>query len=145
MQEKYHLRSLWRYVMLVTVRRWQRSVAGEGRWGSLTKCGVTECVTDRRRLDGPSCWFIMKIREVVIVPKFQEFKCYGMETLDRLFCLWRSLIPSVEGNEESIRRICTSMGKWSPWRPVVTTMTYREVRRSSRILTDFQLIESLFN
>ena len=33
---------------LVTVRRWQRSAATEGRWGSLTKCGVTENVTDRR-------------------------------------------------------------------------------------------------
>ena len=145
MQEKYHLRSLWRSVVPVMVRRWHRSEATEGRWGSLTKCWVTECMMDRRIYDGPSCWFVMKIREVVIVPKFQEFKCYGMETLDRLFCLWRSLIPSVEGNEESIRRICTSMGKWSPWRPVVTTMTYREVRRPNRVFTDFQQLESFFD
>ena len=32
---------------LVTVRRWQRSAAAEGRWGSLTKCGVTKLVTVR--------------------------------------------------------------------------------------------------
>ncbi|TMX04772.1 hypothetical protein EJD97_004776 [Solanum chilense] len=41
-----------------------------------------EYVTDRRSHDGPSCWFVMKIREVVPIPKFQEFKCFGTETLD---------------------------------------------------------------
>ncbi|TMW95417.1 hypothetical protein EJD97_008899 [Solanum chilense] len=55
---------------LVTVRRWHRS-----------------CVRDRRSLDGPSCWFVMKIREVVPVPEFQEFKCFGTETLDGPLCL----------------------------------------------------------
>ncbi|TMW81276.1 hypothetical protein EJD97_010728 [Solanum chilense] len=69
------------------VHRWQRSAAAEGTWGSLTKCGVTECVKDRHRHDGPSCWFVMKIREVVPVPKFQEFKCFRTETLDGPFCL----------------------------------------------------------
>ncbi|TMW80088.1 hypothetical protein EJD97_010026 [Solanum chilense] len=39
---------------LVMVRRWQHSAAAEGRWGSLTKCGVTESMTDRRAYDGPS-------------------------------------------------------------------------------------------
>ncbi|TMW81298.1 hypothetical protein EJD97_010524 [Solanum chilense] len=68
--------------MLVTVRRWHRSAASEGGWGSLTKCGVTECVTDCRSHDGPSCWFVMKFREVVPIPKIQEFKCFGMEILD---------------------------------------------------------------
>ena len=67
---------------LVTIRRWQRSAAAEGRWGSLTKCGVTENVTDRRSHDSPSCRFVMKIREVAPVPIFQEFKCFEMETLD---------------------------------------------------------------
>ncbi|TMW85619.1 hypothetical protein EJD97_022806, partial [Solanum chilense] len=52
----------------VTVRRWHRSAAAEGIWGSLTKCGVTECVTDRRSHDGPSCWFVMKFRELVQYP-----------------------------------------------------------------------------
>ncbi|TMW91992.1 hypothetical protein EJD97_013628 [Solanum chilense] len=61
--------------MLVTVRKWHRSIAAEGRWGSLTKCEVTECVMVRRSHDGPTCWFIMKIREVVPVPNFKEFKC----------------------------------------------------------------------
>ncbi|TMW96219.1 hypothetical protein EJD97_007720 [Solanum chilense] len=56
---------------LVTVRRWHRSAAAEGIWGRLTKCGVTESMTDRRIHYGPSCWFIMKIREVV---QYQNFK-----------------------------------------------------------------------
>ncbi|TMW81271.1 hypothetical protein EJD97_010753 [Solanum chilense] len=86
-QKSYHLRSLCRSVVPVTVRRWHRSEVAEERWGSLTKCGVTMCMTDRRSHDGPSCWFVMKIREVVPVPKFQEFKCYGTETLDGLLCL----------------------------------------------------------
>ena len=30
---------------LVTVRMWQGSAAAEGRWGSVTKCGVTESMT----------------------------------------------------------------------------------------------------
>ncbi|TMW82806.1 hypothetical protein EJD97_004775 [Solanum chilense] len=71
---------------LVTVHRWQRSAAAEGRWGSLTKCGFTENVTDRRSHDGPSCRFVMKIREVTPVPIFQEFKCFGTETLDGPLC-----------------------------------------------------------
>ncbi|TMW80590.1 hypothetical protein EJD97_017983 [Solanum chilense] len=84
---------MWRFLIkkyrkipptkLVTVRR----ALAEGRWGILTNYGVTECVTDRRSHDGPSYWFVMKIREVVPVPKFQEFKCFGTETLDGLLCL----------------------------------------------------------
>ncbi|TMX01378.1 hypothetical protein EJD97_024613 [Solanum chilense] len=72
---------------LMTVRRWQRSAAVEGRWGSLTKCGVTESVTDHRFHDGPSCRFVMKFRKVVLVPIFQEFKCFGTDTLDGLLSL----------------------------------------------------------
>ncbi|TMW84125.1 hypothetical protein EJD97_025749 [Solanum chilense] len=71
----------------VTVRRWQRSVDAEGRWGSLTKCRVTDSVTNRRIHDGSSCRFVMKLREVVLVPIFQEFKCFGTETLDGPLCL----------------------------------------------------------
>ncbi|TMW97707.1 hypothetical protein EJD97_005112 [Solanum chilense] len=55
---------------LVTVRRW-----------------LMKSVTDRCSHDVPSCWFVMKIREVVPVPKFQEFKCLGTETLDGPLCL----------------------------------------------------------
>ena len=104
-----HLRSLWRSVALLTVRRWQRSVAAEGRWGSLIMCGVTESMTVRRVYDGPSCRFVMKFREVIPVPIFQELKCFGMKTLDRPLCLWRSIILAVEGGEESSRRNCISM------------------------------------
>ena len=60
---------------LVTVRRWQRSAAAEGRWGSLTKCGAMDFITVCHFYDGPFCRFIMKFREVVPVPIFQEFKC----------------------------------------------------------------------
>ena len=78
---------------LMTVRRacdgpwWQRSAAAEGRWGSLTKCRVTKCMMDRRSHDGPSCWFVVMIREVVSVHKFLDLKCYRTKTLDRLLCL----------------------------------------------------------
>ncbi|TMW97927.1 hypothetical protein EJD97_004774 [Solanum chilense] len=72
---------------LVTVRRWQRSAAAEGSWGTLTKCGVTESMTDRRVYDGLSCRFVMKFREVVPVPIFQEFKCFEMKTVDGPLCL----------------------------------------------------------
>ena len=64
------------------VRRLQRSATAEGRWGSLTKCGVTESMTVRRVYDVPSCRFVMKFREVVLVPIFQEFKFFEMKTLD---------------------------------------------------------------
>ena len=63
-----HRRSLWRSIVLVTVCRWQRSAAAEGRWGSLTKCEVTKLVTVRCVYDGPSCRFIMKFREVIQYP-----------------------------------------------------------------------------
>ena len=72
--------------MLVTVRRWQRSAAAEGRWGSLTKCGATVFMTVRRVYDGPSCRFVMKFREVVPVPIFQEFKCFETKTLNGPLC-----------------------------------------------------------
>ena len=83
--------------MLVTVRRWQHSADAEGKWGSLTNCGVTKLVTVHRVYDGPSCRFIMKFREVISVPIFQEFKCFGTKTLNVPLCLWRSVILSVEG------------------------------------------------
>ncbi|TMX05643.1 hypothetical protein EJD97_013293 [Solanum chilense] len=72
---------------LVTVLRWQRSAAAEGKWGSLTKCGVTKLVTVRRVYDGLSCRFVMKFREVIPVPIFQELKCFGTKTLDGPLCL----------------------------------------------------------
>ena len=107
--EKYHLRSLWGSVVPVTVRRWHRSEAAEGRWGSLTKFGVTKCMINRRIYDSPSCWFVVMIREVVQYPNSRKFKCYGTETLDGPSCLERSVIPAIEGNEERNRRICKVM------------------------------------
>ena len=104
--------------MLVTVCRWHRSAATEGRWGSLTKCGVTRLVTICRVYDSPSCRFVVKFREVIPVPRFQELKCFGTKTLDGTLCLWRSVILAIEGNEESSRRNCTSMGRKSPQRSV---------------------------
>ena len=95
-----HLRSLWQSVVLVTVRRWQHSAAAEGRWGSLTKCGVTKLLTVRRVYDGPSCIFVMKLREVIPVSIFQELKCYGTKALDGPLCLWGFVILAIEGNEE---------------------------------------------
>ena len=64
----------------------------------------TELVMVRRAYDGLSCSSVMKFREVVPVPIFQEFKCFGTETLDGPLCLWRSVILAVEGNEESSKR-----------------------------------------
>ena len=113
-----HLRSLWRSVVLVTVCTWQHREAAEGRWGSLTKCGITKLVTVRHGYDGPSCKFVMKIREVIPVPRFQELKCFGTKNLDGPLFLWRSVILANEGNEESSRRNCTSMGQRSPRRSV---------------------------
>ena len=139
-----HLWSLWRSVMLVKVLRWQHSTAAEGRLGSLTKCGVTESMMVRRVYDGPSYTFVMKFREVVPVPIFQEFKCFGTKTLDGPLCLWRSVMIAVEGMKRAVEKISSSMGWRSTWRSVVTTMIHREVRRPSRVLTDFQQIESLF-
>ena len=140
-----HLRSLWRSVVLVTVRRWQSSAVAEGRWGSLTKCGAMEFMTVRRVYNGPSCRFVMKFREVIPVLIFQEFKCFGTKTLDRPLCLWRSVISAIEDNEESSKRNWTSMGRRIPWRSVVTTTIRREVRRPNRILAYFQEKEFLFN
>ena len=111
--------------------------------GILTKCGATEFMTVRRVYDGPSCRFVMKFREVILVPIFQELKCFGTKTLDGPLCLWRCVIPAVEGNEESSIRNCISMGRRSLWRSVVTMMIRREVRRPNRVLIDFQQLGSL--
>ena len=105
-----HLRSLWRSVVLVTVRKWQRSAVAEGKWGSLTKCGDTYLVTVRRVYDVPSCRCVLKFREVIPVPKFQELKYFETKTLDGPLCLWRSVTLAFEENEESSRRNYTKYG-----------------------------------
>ena len=81
--------------MLVTVRKCHRSAAAEGIWGSMTKCGVTKLVTVRRGYDGPSCRFVMKFREVIPVPRFQELKCFRTEpSTDRCAYDGPSYLPS---------------------------------------------------
>ncbi|TMW91405.1 hypothetical protein EJD97_014381, partial [Solanum chilense] len=78
-----------------TVRRWHRSAAAEGRRGSLTKCGVMECVTDHRSHDGPSCWFVMKISEVVPVPNSKSSSVLERTpSKDRCACDDPSYLPS---------------------------------------------------
>ena len=64
---------------------------------------------------------------------------------DGPLCLWRSVILAVEGNEDSSKRNCRSKGWRSQWRSVVTMTIRRKVRWPSRVLADFQQIESLFN
>ena len=135
-----HLRSWWRSVMLVTVRRWQRSEVAEGRWEVWPSVGLRSPWRSVVSMNGPSCRFVMKFRKVVPVPIFQEFKCFETKTLDGPSCLWRPVIHAVEGNEESNRRNWTSMGRRSPWRSIVTTTIRREVRRPNRVLTDFKQI-----
>ena len=81
--------------MLVTVRRWQRSAAAEGRWGSLTKCGITKLVMVRRVSDGPSCRFVVKFREVIPVLRFQKLKCFRTKpSTDRFAYDSPSYLPS---------------------------------------------------
>ena len=133
-----HLRSLWRSVGGSVVQLLKED--GEV-WPSV---GLRRLVTVRRVYDGPSCMFVVKFREVIPVPRFQELKSFRMKTLDGPLCLWRSVILAVEGNKESSRRNCRSMGRRSPWRSVVTTTIRREVRRPSCVLIDFQYLESFF-
>ncbi|TMW85850.1 hypothetical protein EJD97_022384 [Solanum chilense] len=69
---------------LMTVHRWLRSAAAEGRRGSHTKCGVTKLVTVRHVYD-------LQVRHEVQrsnpVPIFQELKCFGTKPLDGPLCL----------------------------------------------------------
>ena len=140
-----HLRSLWRFVVPVTVCRWQRREAAEGRWGSLTKCGITKFVTVRHGYDGPSCRFIMKFREVIQYPDSKSWSVLKRRpSTDRCAYDGLSYLPSRVMKKRS-RRNCISMGRRSPWRSVVTMTICREVRRPSRVLADFQQTESLFN
>ncbi|TMW83894.1 hypothetical protein EJD97_000521, partial [Solanum chilense] len=77
-----------------TVRRWQRSAAAEGRWGSLTKYGLTKSMTVRCVYDGRSCRFVMKFREVVQVLIFQELSVVKRRpSMDRRVCDDLSYLP----------------------------------------------------
>ena len=58
-------------------------------------CGVTESMTVRCVYDGPSCRFVMKFREVIPVPRFQELKCFGTRpSTDRCADDGPSYLPS---------------------------------------------------
>jgi len=99
---------------LVTVRRWQRSATAEGRWGSLTKCGVTENVTDRRSHDGPSCRFVRKIREVAQYPYSKSSSVLERRpSTDRCACNDPSYLPS-RVMKRVAEEISSSMGRRSP-------------------------------
>ena len=140
-----HLRSLWRSVVPVKARRWQHREAAEGRWGSLTKCGITKLVTVRHGYDGPFYRFVVKIREVIPVPRFQELKYFETRpSRDRCAYDGPSHLPS-RGMKKAAEEIAPSMGWRSPRRSVATTTVHRVVRRPSRVLADFQQLESLFN
>ena len=67
----------------------------EGRWGSLTKCGVMKSVMDRRVHDGPSCRFVMKFREVVQYPYSKSSSVLERRpSTDRCACDDPSYLPS---------------------------------------------------
>ena len=136
-----HLRSLWRSVVLVKVCRWQRSAAAEGRWGSLTKCRVTKIVTVRRVYDGSS-WSSEKWSQYPYSKSWSVLE--WRPSTDHCAYDGPSYLPS-RVMKKSSRRNCISMGRRSLWRSVVTMKIRREVRRPSRILANFQQIESLFN
>ena len=123
---------------LMTVRRWQRREATEGRWESLTNCGITKLGTVRHGYDGPSRRFVVKIREVIPVPRFQELKYFETRpSTDRCACDGLSHLPS-RGMKKAEEEITLSMGRRSPRRSVMTTTVRRVVRRPNRVLTDFQ-------
>ena len=96
--------------------------------------------------DGPSClWRSVlqvhhEVQKVVPVPIFQEFKYFETKTLNGPLCLWWSVILAVEGYGESSRRNCTSMGRRSPWRSVMTMTIRRVVRRPSKYLSKIILL-----
>ena len=101
---------------LMTVRRasdghrWQRRKVAEGRWGSLTKCGITKLVTVRHGYDGPSCRFVVKIREVIPVPRFKELKYFETRpSTDRCAYDGPSHLPS-RGMKKAAEEITPSMG-----------------------------------
>ena len=61
----------------------------------MTKCRVTECVTDRHVYNGPSYWFVMKIREVVQYPNSKSLSVLDRRPLtDRCAYEDLSYLPS---------------------------------------------------
>ena len=103
-----------RFVVTVTVRRWHRRAAAEGRWGSLTKCGVTENVTHHLSHDGPSCRFVMKIREVAQYPYSKSSSVLERRpSTDRCACNDSSYLP-LRVMKRAVEENFLSMGRRNP-------------------------------
>ena len=63
--------------------------------GKSDKCEVTKIMTVRHGYDGPSCRFVVKIREVILVPRFQELKYFETRpSTDRCAYDGPSYLPS---------------------------------------------------
>ena len=96
--------------------------------------------------DGPSylrrsvLHFCHEVQRVDPVPRFQSRSVLERRPLDGPSCLWRFVLPVVEGNEESSRRNYTSMGRRSPSRSVVTITVRRVIRRPSQFLSQMILL-----
>ena len=84
--------------------------------------------------------FRREVQRVDLSTQISELKCFGMNTLDRPLCLWRFVLPVVEGNEESSRRNYTSMGRRSPSRSVVTMTVRHVIRWPSQFLSPMTLL-----
>ena len=93
-----HLRSLWRFVVVVTVRRWQRSAAAE------RKMGMSDKVWDYEACDGLS-WLwrsVLQVRREVKrsdpstqIPRVEVFwnedpRRSVISSIGGLFCIFRS-------------------------------------------------------
>ena len=73
--------------------------------------------------------------------EISKLKCFGTKTLDGPSCLWRFVLPIVEGNEESSRKnFYTSMGRRSPSRSVMTMTVRRVIHRPSQFLSKIVLL-----
>ena len=95
---------------------------------------VQRVKSSKKVCDGPSyLWrsllqFRREVQRVDPSTQISELKCFGTETLDRPLCLWRFVLPVVEGNEESSRRITqvwddgVRHGPSWPWRSVALSV-----------------------
>ena len=140
-----HLRSIWQSFVLVKLRRWQRSAAAEERWGSLTKLRLWSpwrSIVSMTVRPASSSWSSEKWSQYPDSKSWSVLK--WRPSTDRCTFDGPSYLPSMVMKKSS-RRNCTSMVRRSPWQSVVTMTIRREVHRPSRVLADFQQIESLFN
>ena len=110
-----HQRSLWRSVVPVTVRRWQRREDAEGRWGSLTKCGITKLVTIR---PAGSSWRLEKRSQYPDSKSWSILK--RRPSTDSCAYDGPSHFP-LRGMKKAAEEIAPSMGRRSSRRSVATT------------------------